>query len=798
MKKSKFIEIYPNFEIFKQEVIDIINIDLINPFYINDADFEYKQGNIYDQLIRFFGEERHIYNLDADFKLTFLYKYAESFLNFYTKINYEKSLGLSEIKIDFFKVINKSENSSKINSINKSNDVNSKVPNNKIFSDILDDLQINEAERNIAISDMESGAIDISYIEHKYKLYKMNITALFKNQITIFIDSLSFMFAKIGAEENPDYESKSTQFTTGEQVSEVPYLDFKLQQNIIDINKSLNSIIQRIVEFGVPDKIFEPISGTYKFINEFKANYFEGVLNTVFEEVIKLMALEIDKKQNTLIAGENIKIIGDTISSTGGGPLPDNLAYTDKDNQFTTNQSFNYNQIKDIADGVDGTDGANMNNIIQQSSDVDIKLALKADKDDSVNLTSAQVIGGGKTFNQNLTLNNGRQFIMNAVGNTPTFIEFKKDDVRIGNFGKGSSSNSDLTLHAVGKLTITSGSELKLSGTAITFDNKPLGNVGAGVNANDAINKSQFDLKQNKLIAGENIKIIGDTISSTGGVIPENIVTTDTNQNITGRKIFSNIVLFNEDLTSSISSVSDGLSLNGKNVNIQSSDNEIFINPRTHTTSIKPIRTTAIPTVDDDLTNKKYVDEKVGTPVTLDTTQTITGAKTFSGGINVGTATTGNNPIQKKVYDRDIALKVDKTNVDTFYKGVNCNIGSQTSAGDSTETLDSLFGAGTKDLIASGSEYYIRAFTDSVASRTRFPIPIIMENFLTSNDYNIHTGSFSGTFFNYTDYATTYTITLMLAVSRGSGAFRFPVLFNGTLNANFKVRRLEIWKKATL
>ena len=69
---------------------------------------------------------------------------------------------------------------------------------------------------------------------------------------------------------------------------------------------------------------------------------------------------------------------------------------------------------------------------------------------------------------------------------------------------------------------------------------------------------------------------------------------------------------------------------------------------------------------------------------------------------------------------------------------------------------------------------------------------IRMEYAMTSNDYNVHTGAGDFTFFNYTNFGTTYSIKLMVALSRASGAFRFAASFNGTLNPNFTINRVEI------
>ena len=112
--------------------------------------------------------------------------------------------------------------------------------------------------------------------------------------------------------------------------------------------------------------------------------------------------------------------------------------------------------------------------------------------------------------------------------------------------------------------------------------------------------------------------------------------------------------------------------------------------------------------------------------------------------------------------------------------------------------INSIYDSDTCYLIKEINAYYLLEYTSSRSSRTGFPIVIRMEYAMTSNDYNIHTGAGDFTFFNYTNYATEYSIKVMVALARGDGAFRFAAKFNGTLNANFNINKVEIWKKGTV
>ena len=58
----------------------------------------------------------------------------------------------------------------------------------------------------------------------------------------------------------------------------------------------------------------------------------------------------------------------------------------------------------------------------------------------------------------------------------------------------------------------------------------------------DLATKSELEAKQDVLTAGENITIVDNVISASGGSTPENMVTTDTTQDITSVKTFANTV----------------------------------------------------------------------------------------------------------------------------------------------------------------------------------------------------------------------------------------------------------------
>ena len=286
----------------------------------------------------------------------------------------------------------------------------------------------------------------------------------------------------------------------------------------------------------------------------------------------------------------------------------------------------------------------------------------------------------------------------------------------------------------------------------------------------------------------------------------DNFVTLDTDQEISGEKTFENRITIKNQTTNEMfefkttasgtlrvtSSNSFQLYLNGVTSFAFYKDYANFLNSR--------LTNIGDPIENKDATNKEYVDSSLlpkadkTDVVDLSSTQAVRGNKTFMNACYVNNAPTNGKGIANKEYVDGKTL----TNVDTLIKSATTTIPSLTTAGDSTQTITSIFDAATWDLIKESNAYYLLAYINSVSSRTRFPIVIRMEYAMTSNDYNIHTGAGDFTFFNYTNYATTYAIKVMVALSRANGSFRFVASFNGTLNANFNINRIEIWKKGTV
>ena len=503
-----------------------------------------------------------------------------------------------------------------------------------------------------------------------------------------------------------------------------------------------------------------------------------------------------DNKQAVLTPGPGITITGDTISASGGGTTGggsstfksgqkvenvDYLCLENKDalddkvdkrsnnfivgnNEFIGNVSFGRNaeftgavymsaplfmnggSIQKLIDPVNSDDAAN-------KKYVDAKLLLKADKSaiDTINVELG-VQSTNITQNTNDILLKASQVALDqltaAVG---TQLNTKQAKLVAG---------ANITINPTTN-------EISSTGGNTTFKS---GEKVDEVDYLGVINRDNILNKQNKLIAGTNITITGDTISASGGSTPDSALTSKTNT-FNFRQIIKSAgtgLLDLQNATSSVLNITYVLATTSVNITAPNTLTMKF-GAKDYDFSGKELKNIGNPTDGNSAVNKSYID-------------------------NRNFATVG-----------QLNLKADETyvddkvkNMDTLYKRANTSIPSVIVAGDSTSTISTIFDSATWNLISGSNQYYLLAYTNSVASRTRFPMVIRMEYAMTSNDYNVHTGAGDFTFFNYTNFGTTYSIKLMVALSRNNGAFRFAASFNGTLNANFTINRVEIWKKASL
>lgn len=273
---NKFKDIFNTFTVFKTKVIDIINGENNNPYYLNDNTFEYKQENVYNQLIRAYGEETHIYNDDDIFINVFIYAYQDSFMTLYNKVNTNKSLELSKISKAFYIALNKHTATNENESNSKMDNVSSAVPNKKLFDELLDDLQVNEADRALSLTTNLSKTDDISQIENNYRVYKQNQSALYRVEITAFLDSFTNMFAHIVNYSSSSSSNDEVSFLTGELVEDVPYLGLENQKDINDLEVATQQLLARVVALGVPKKVYNDKTGVYEDLSDINVNLFKG------------------------------------------------------------------------------------------------------------------------------------------------------------------------------------------------------------------------------------------------------------------------------------------------------------------------------------------------------------------------------------------------------------------------------------------------------------------------------------------------------------------------------------------
>lgn len=279
---KKFKDIFNTFTVFKTKIIDIINGENNNPYYLNDNTFEYKQENVYNQLIRAYGEETHIYNDDDVFINVFIYAYQDSFMTFYNKVNTNKSLELSKISKAFYIALNKHTATNENESNSKMDNVSSAVPNKKLFDELLDDLQVNEADRALSLTTNLSKTDDISQIENNYRVYKQNQTSLYRVEITAFLDSFTNMFAHIVNYSSSSSSNDEVSFLTGELVEDVPYLGLENQKDINDLEVATQQLLARVVALGVPKKVYNDKTGVYEDLSDINVNLFKGSENIAY------------------------------------------------------------------------------------------------------------------------------------------------------------------------------------------------------------------------------------------------------------------------------------------------------------------------------------------------------------------------------------------------------------------------------------------------------------------------------------------------------------------------------------
>lgn len=366
------------------------------------------------------------------------------------------------------------------------------------------------------------------------------------------------------------------------------------------------------------DKVSSQVDKNTQNISEWNSKF--AVLNktvTDLSDVTRDNSVDIDdlqtemkKKQNKLVQGENITLSDNpdgtvTISSKGGGSgeLPDNVALTDKYNNFTSFQAIGVEheshtalELRQDSDSNGYADAGTLYMSITPttiafnggySSIYEPEIKVQGDKPLNLRATSVK-IGANKVLTtnsikagENITVTpdedtgtvtisasgGGDVDLSNVIKTNESTQTIASTDVStygqtsltIGNQRNSSilrlygSKNNTLAISCGTANNITSQGEIDLTINAYTSNrNIILKTNGYAQNLLKAQlgdgGKLDDILHTGNLVAGDGITISDPdssgvrTISSTGGggSTPENAVTTDTAQTITGKKTISN------------------------------------------------------------------------------------------------------------------------------------------------------------------------------------------------------------------------------------------------------------------
>ena len=171
---------------------------------------------------------------------------------------------------------------------------------------------------------------------------------------------------------------------------------------------------------------------------------------------------------------------------------------------------------------------------------------------DAVDLTTDQTIGGNKKFIGNSTFT-GTSHFTDDVSITGANLEVRgvldATSATITNLQVPNSLTSSGVINAVGinaaSIKNNQNNKYYLTQSSITAgDNVTIEETTDGVKINSTDTKYTLPVASSTTLGGikvgENLSITADgTLSATGGSTPENMVTTDTEQTITGSKTFS-------------------------------------------------------------------------------------------------------------------------------------------------------------------------------------------------------------------------------------------------------------------
>lgn len=251
------------------------------------------------------------------------------------------------------------------------------------------------------------------------------------------------------------------------------------------------------------------------------------------------------KKQNKLVQGDNITLTDNadgttTISASGGG------GGGGSDVPIATTQVAG--KVKPDGTTITVTDDGTISAVGGGGSEPPVNM---------VTTDTTQTISGYKTITNNLSVKgsvNSRGIGIECINNSPVTqgLTIHNEDmvgrvfnISVNDAGQANISGTTLNIGDVSLNTYVSGRNINMTtgdaGNLVVNTNNPIKVHNKTANTDDIV------LVQGNIKAGDNVSLTKDTttgditISSTGGGSPEppaNMVTTDTDQDITGIKTF--------------------------------------------------------------------------------------------------------------------------------------------------------------------------------------------------------------------------------------------------------------------
>ena len=337
-------------------------------------------------------------------------------------------------------------------------------------------------------------------------------------------------------------------------------------------------------------------------------------------------------KQGDIAAGNNVTVektaTGVKISSTGG---------TSTDVPIATTEIAG--KVKPDGTTITITEDGTISSVGGGSSEPPANM---------VTTDTTQTISGGKTFTSNLSAkapiyaSNG--IAIKCTNNSPISqgLSISNEDmvgrefnISVNDAGQANISGTTLNIGDVSLTTYVSGRNINMTtgdtGNLVVNTNNPIKVHNKTANTDDIV------LVQGNIKAGNNVSLTKDTttgditISSTGGggSTPANMVTTDTDQFITGTKSFYKSINFKGSETDNYYSM---ITNTGGSLKLQAQ----YGNPAGLNVGSSSLTYTDANGIDHNLLESGGSSEPPANMVTTDTDQDITGIKTFKGN-------TGNN-----------------------------------------------------------------------------------------------------------------------------------------------------------